>query len=40
MNFSLIKKFRNKIKKGKPIVSSWSQISNANLAEILWQISK
>ena len=35
MNFSLIKKFRNKIKKGKPIVSSWSQISDANLLELL-----
>ena len=35
MNTQLISKFRKKLKKGIPVISSWSQISDPNLLELL-----
>lgn len=35
MNTQLINKFRKKLKKGIPVISSWSQISDPNLLELL-----
>ena len=35
MNTQLINKFRKKLKKGIPVISSWSQISDQNLLELL-----
>lgn len=34
MNIVELKKFRKKLKKNKPIISSWSQLSDPNLLEI------
>lgn len=35
ITISNIKKFRNTLKKGKPTIGGWMQISNSNIAEIM-----